>query len=258
MDTLLERALRLSTRDAANTPIAAVAIVGLSDTLQRLNRVAASANTAPRTRGPELKIDAHVRKMARVASASRSKGDDYVHALLHYLDSFGMDRTTSQRQFHDAFLSATLPHIYGSAEFERNRTRILREHNLTKPRHEVLVVTPRRWGKTTSVAMFVAALALSTADMWVSIFSTGQRASSSLLEAIYKMVCATPEGNKRVLRRNQEQLYLSGDGPEDTRRVYSYPSSVQGADHITTRTTTSAIMRGFARFPSLDFKWFNN
>ncbi|KAK3288091.1 hypothetical protein CYMTET_4396 [Cymbomonas tetramitiformis] len=190
-----------------------VACVSMKRALDELIVETRAAARPSRVRGPELKLDAHVRKMSRVTAISRSKGDVYVKELLRYLDSFGMDRTASQREFHTAFLSATLPHIYGSAE---------------------------RWGKTTSVAMFVAALVLSTADMWVSIFSTGQRASSSLLEAIYKMVCATPNGSQRVLRRNQEQLYLSGDGPDDTRRVYSYPSSVQGVPPTLMRITTSA------------------
>ncbi|KAK3288504.1 hypothetical protein CYMTET_2595 [Cymbomonas tetramitiformis] len=239
MDRLLQRSMRLATASAVDHD-ESVACVSMKKALHELIVETRAAARPSRVRGPELKLDAHVRKMSRVTAISRSKGDVYVKELLRYLDSFGMDRTASQREFHTAFLSATLPHIYGSAEFERNRTRILREHNLQKPRHEVLVVTPRRWGKTTSVAMFVAALVLSTADMWVSIFSTGQRASSSLLEAIYKMVCATPNGSQRVLRRNQEQLYLNGDGPDDTRRVYSYPSSVQGVPPTLMRITTSA------------------
>lgn len=179
--------------------------------------------------GPELKLDAHIRKFVRgERSGARVRGDEHLRDLKMYLDSFGMERTVSQRRFHEAFLCATLPHIYGSGDFERHRTRILKENKIDKPVYEVLIVTPRRWGKTTSVAMFVAALLLSTADMWISVFSTGQRASSSLLEAVYKMVCAVPDGSSRILRRNQEQLYIKGTDPGDVRRMFSYPSSVQG------------------------------
>eukprot|EP00854_Cymbomonas_tetramitiformis_P000187 gene189-327_t len=130
----------------------------------------------------ESKVDAFKRKLSRADADREVLGDRYLKDVHTCLDSFGMERTNSQKQFHKAFLGATLAHIYGAVDFERHRTRILAQNNLSDPSFEVLVVTPRRWGKTTSVAMFVAALLLSVADMWVSVFSTGQRASSSLLE----------------------------------------------------------------------------
>jgi len=179
---------------------------------------------------PPLRTKLQLFKRARTESATRREvpGDLYTKDLCRLLDSFGLERTASQKSFHRAFLSATLAHIYGPADFERHRERILRAHNMTAPAFEVLVVTPRRWGKTTSVAMFVAALLLSTADMWVSVFSTGQRASSSLLEQVYKLICTIPNAAQRILRRNQEQVFVRGDTLNDVRRLYSYPSSVQG------------------------------
>ncbi|KAK3252901.1 hypothetical protein CYMTET_37824 [Cymbomonas tetramitiformis] len=156
------------------------------------------------------RLDLFVQKKRRGANANGGDdgaipGDAYVRELCHLLDVMGLERTTSQKTFHKAFLRATLAHIY------------------------VLIVTPRRWGKTTSVGMFVAALLLSTPEMWVSIFSTGQRASSGLLDMVYKMVCAVPGGSARVARKNQEQLFIKGDEVLDVRRLYSYLSSVQGA-----------------------------
>ncbi|KAK3289740.1 hypothetical protein CYMTET_2869 [Cymbomonas tetramitiformis] len=176
----------------------------------------------------EYKVDAFKRKLSRVDAEREVPGDKYLKDVHAYLDSFGMERTNSQKQFHKAFLGATLAHIYGPGDFERHRTRILAQNNMSDPSFEVLVVTPRRWGKTTSVAMFVAALLLSVADMWVSVFSTGQRASSSLLEQVCKMICHVPRGSSRILRRNQEQVFIKGDASSDVRRLYSYPSSVQG------------------------------
>ncbi|KAK3234670.1 hypothetical protein CYMTET_55220 [Cymbomonas tetramitiformis] len=155
-------------------------------------------------------------------------GDEYIRKLKVCLDQFGLERTASQKMFHKAFLGATLAHVYGTNDFERHRTRILKENDMQDPSFEVLIVTPRRWGKTTSVAIFVAALLMSVADMWVSVFSTGQRASSSLLEQVYKLICYLPDGSSRILRRNQEQIYVKGIDSSDVRRLYSYPSSVQG------------------------------
>jgi hypothetical protein len=94
--------------------------------------------------------------------------------------------------------------------------------------YEVLVCTPRRFGKTTSVAMFCAALLYCVPDMWISCFSTGQRASSSLLDLVAKFVCTREDGEGRILKKNQEQLFLKGSDPADVRRMFSYPSSVGG------------------------------
>ena len=41
-------------------------------------------------------------------------------------------------------------------------------------------------GKTTAVSMYAAVLLAIVPDMWISVFSTGQRASSSLLEQTAK------------------------------------------------------------------------
>jgi hypothetical protein len=53
---------------------------------------------------------------------------------------------------------ACLPHIYGSIDFENNRERILKQHALEDMDYEILVCTPRRWGKTVSVSMWCASL----------------------------------------------------------------------------------------------------
>ena len=68
----------------------------------------------------------------------------------------------------------------------------------------VLVCTPRRFGKTWAVAMFIAALIYCVPNMWISVFSTGQRASSSLLDLTHKFVCSLKDGSKRVKKKNQE------------------------------------------------------
>lgn len=157
----------------------------------------------------------------------RKRGDVVADDVLETLDKFGVTRTPGQKQFHKAFFNACLPHIYGSEEFEQDRQRILKRFGITRLSHEVLVVCPRRWGKTYSVSLFVAALIWCVPDMWVSIFSTGQRASTSLLELIAKWIKYLQGNQNRVQSLNQERLYVRGNTPSDVRRCYSYPSSVQ-------------------------------
>jgi hypothetical protein len=108
------------------------------------------------------------------------RGDVELKTLLKTLDAFDLERTMSQRQFHQSFVGASLQSIYGAADFERFRSRILAENGLDNARTEILVCTPRRFGKTTSVAMFCAAMLYSVTDAWISVFSTGQRASGML------------------------------------------------------------------------------
>ena len=67
-------------------------------------------------------------------------GDMRVEAVQRCLDSFeGFPRSDAQRRFHAAFIQATLPHIYGTTEFEKHRDRILARHGMTKVQYECLV-----------------------------------------------------------------------------------------------------------------------
>jgi len=158
-------------------------------------------------------------------------GDRYVRNIRQTLDTFGYERTTSQRRFHDAYLQACLPAIYGPRDFSRNQSRILAEHGLAKMHYEVLVVSPRRWGKTFSIGMFCAAMLLNSPGCWISVFSTGQRASTALLDTVGKFINAAGAAD-RIVKKNQEELFVKcapGDPPEeDYRFLRSYPSSVSG------------------------------
>ena len=171
-------------------------------------------------------------KLVEVARAlntnKRSRGDTSAEGLLQALDQFGVTRTPGQKHFHKEFFKACLPHIYGSDVFESDRERILHKFGFEDIRYEVLVVCPRRWGKTYSVALFIAAMAWAVPDTWISIFSTGQRASTSLLELVAKFLAYISNGTEnRILSKNNERLYVRGDNAADVRKVYSYPSSVQ-------------------------------
>ena len=96
-------------------------------------------------------------------------------------------RSKDQKIFHEAFLHACIPIIYGD-EWEKDRVAILRYHGISKISQEVMCMTPRRWGKTWSVAMFVAAMAVTVPGLRILIFSTGGRASGSLMELIVKFI----------------------------------------------------------------------
>ena len=91
----------------------------------------------------------------------------------------------------------------------------------------------------------VLALLLNVPGIRVSIFSTGKRASGSLLQIILDFLQKVPGGRDRLLKTNQEELFLacagSGKKGGSTRasvekiaeagdrisKCYSYPSSVR-------------------------------
>ena len=170
---------------------------------------------------------------------------------LQMVDMLYKKRSIGQRDFHEAFVSlvhvlsflafvsnraptktiASLPHIVGEEEWDKNRSLFLEMMDTDEYRGEVLSTTPRRFGKTTAVSMFVACLLMACPGMWVSIFSTGQRASKSLLQQIREVIDVFPGMKKRILSSNVEELYIQ---PQDTTmkkdvsRCFSYPSSVKG------------------------------
>lgn len=121
-----------------------------------------------------------------------------------------MSRSVGQREFHRAFLCACLPHIVGEDEWEKHRSAFLKRYDEDEFKAEVLVTTPRRFGKTTAVAIFVAALLVTCPRMWVSIFSTGKRASKSLLQQIKEVIDSHPHLTKRITSSNVEELWIRG------------------------------------------------
>lgn len=177
-------------------------------------------------------------------------GDKRLAAIRKTLDSFGMTRSQNQKTFHDADVQACLPLIYG-AEWPLVADRVLRELGIPCVRPEVMIMTPRREGKTMSVAMFIVAMMINCPGIWVAVFSTGKRASSALMLAIKDLLTSLPGGRDRILRQNQEQLFIAPDtvaGGDNTvkndnkknasteaklldknvSRLYCFPASVAG------------------------------
>lgn len=118
---------------------------------------------------------------------------------------------------------------------------------------EILISTPRRFGKTISVSMFAAALLYSCAGIELSIYSTCKRISQKLLRNVVKFLDLIYLGlgceRMKVIRANCEvrqshthrahrahtnrknartqEIHIQGpEGPADVRVTNSYPSKV--------------------------------
>ena len=82
-------------------------------------------------------------------------------------------------------------------------------------------------GKTYSVAMFVAACAASLEKTEQAIFSTGRRASEKLLKLVLSMLCKLPGMKDSIVKCTVETIEIRGpNGPDDIRKISSYPSKV--------------------------------
>lgn len=175
---------------------------------------------------------------------AHSDGDMRLRNLNHLLNNMGpgIARSPDQVLFHETFTRACLPKIYDT-DWEPNCVRVMEEMKIEKLEYEVLVVTPRRWGKTWSVAMFVLALALAKPGIQIAIFSTGKRASGSLIRTMKAFMKNIPGAEERIVKDKEEELFIAanvvGGGSHSsaakkaqtsttTSKIFSYPSSVAG------------------------------
>lgn len=154
------------------------------------------------------------------------------------LDERGWKRSYHQRLFHDDFLKACT-RIFWKLEpagtFARQHLEILQRNNWTHISQEVLVSTPRRFGKTISVSMFAAAMLYAAPNVEISIYSTCKRISQKLLRNVQKffgVICNDDVANSgfSVIRSNMEEMVLKGPvNLHDVRVVNSYPSKVKSS-----------------------------
>lgn len=160
----------------------------------------------------------------------------------------GWQRSYHQRKFHDNFIRACA-RIFFKTEpdgtFQRAHQAILDVNGWETLSQEILISTPRRFGKTISVSMFAAAMIFSAPRLELAIYSTCKRISQKLLQNVRKFLNLITTGMKRdpmrLIRSNMEEMVLQGpDGVHDVRTVCSYPSKVSRA-HTHTHTNTHFI-----------------
>ena len=153
---------------------------------------------------------------------------------LSAMDRRGWNRSHHQRMFHDHFIRACARIFFKNdppGSFARAHQAILEINAWDNLSQEVLISTPRRFGKTISVSMFAAAMVYACPSIEISIYSTCKRISQKLLRnvqkffyLIYAELKTTP---MREIRSNMEEVVLQGnEDVSDIRIVNSYPSKV--------------------------------
>jgi hypothetical protein len=94
---------------------------------------------------------------------------------LEAIDRRGWQRSFHQRMFHDNFIRACARIFWKNEKygtFAKDHQKILEVNGWDHLAQEVLVSTPRRFGKTISVSMFAAAMLYSCPNLEMSIYST--------------------------------------------------------------------------------------
>ena len=159
-------------------------------------------------------------------------------AALNAIDNTGeWTRSFHQREFHELFLQACARIFWKTdppGAFARNHQAILENNGWDHLVQEILVSTPRRFGKTMAVSMFAAAMMYSCPQLELSIYSTCKRISQKLLRNVQMFLTKIYEQMRvpplKVLRSNMEELVIIGnEGVWDERKVNSYPSKVRFA-----------------------------
>jgi hypothetical protein len=152
------------------------------------------------------------------ASGSKSSkpSDNNPHALylkhLKNLETFlPTERSPEQKLFHFWYTLACLPIIYGK-NWSQHAQFLLKAHGVKDIQSTVFVTAPRRFGKTVSIALFVASLVL-LKTINIAIISTTQRQSKWLAQqAINHIKQYVDEdgvtGKSRIVAENGESVVI--------------------------------------------------
>lgn len=156
------------------------------------------------------------------------QGYQKVKRAFWVLDHMGYVWSPTQRELLRDYMYACLPQIFTIDVFESHELEILERYGLDKIRYEVLAIAPRRFGKSWSIAAFIAAILHQCPGIILSTFSSGQRASTALMRLAIKMFKRIPNVEKQfvVKTAGKEEFFIYPAGnPNDIRQAYFYPSS---------------------------------
>ena len=99
---------------------------------------------------------------------------------------------------------------------------------MSKNNKILLGMGPRRFGKTVVLAIIMTAGVLLIPRLKVASFATGTRISGDEGMAGYVKEAIEMSGNgHRIIKNNEEKMWISGDTPMDKRKIGFFPSNAQ-------------------------------
>ena len=161
------------------------------------------------------------------------------------IHSFGLKLSDAQKRFVEAALGAMRPLIYGK-DYESSIDEIYKRVGEKQTLPWWLMQTPRRFGKTTIVAMIVAAVAAWVPGIKIAIFSTGLSTSTKLMKEVKRFLSMIPECASRfglgISVDNSKELHIIPPGCTNERSKTCDPNLVS---HIYSFTSNARTGRGF-------------
>ena len=146
----------------------------------------------------EQELDAELLRERKRACQVASGAAQLVE-LFRLLDAFGMQRSRVQKNLHLGMAGSVLQRIFHQESDAEMKVCMLQQH-IKSAKQQFMAITPRRFGKTTAVAMFVAAFALAVPGTTTAIFSTGRRASNLLLQQVKSLLLCIPGAESKIVR----------------------------------------------------------
>ena len=116
--------------------------------------------------------------------------------------------------------------------FERSFPILLEKNSWKSINQEILISTPRRFGKTIGVCLFVSALLFACPNIDISIYSTCKRISQKLLRNCTRFLAIIHDmmhlPHMEFSKNATDEVELIGvEGKYDRRKLNSYPSKVK-------------------------------
>ena len=115
--------------------------------------------------------------------------------------------------------------------FERSFPALLEKNSWKSINQEILISTPRRFGKTISVCLFVAVLFFACPSVEISIYSTCKRISQKLLRNCIRFLNMIHHMLRvpymEYIKKASDEVEIQGvESKYDTRKLNLYPSKV--------------------------------
>lgn len=180
---------------------------------------------------------------------AQSSGDRRLQSMRQLMANMGWERSQDQLTFHRMFDQAVLPLFWGD-EWDDHSVRVMEQEELTRIQSEVMLLAPRRFGKTMSICSYCLGVLLCIPGIKVAVFSQNGRTSKAILQIIMAFMDELGEwANNRVCRLTKEELFIAqtplppGCGPtsdaarrlslaRDTSQLKCYPATVSGESEI--------------------------
>jgi hypothetical protein len=143
----------------------------------------------------------------RIAREVTCAGAFYHRQAAELLDQFHYTRSADQKRFHKAVFQVLAPIIY-QQDFLACRDQLLRRYAINEFQMAVMLMCPRRWGKSVAAAQAMAVLLHVARGVKIVVFSTGQEMSTIFMQMVQEFFLQLPDTRSRLLFSNQKRFLV--------------------------------------------------